>query len=65
MGTLPEQCCTLPPTETTYKPTGRTTQLAVNGKEYKLYTAGPEDSKHVLVGIYGKFLTRTPNHASL
>lgn len=53
MATLPEQCCTLPPTKTDYKPLGKTTKIIVENKEYDLYTAGPADSKYVLVGIYG------------
>ncbi|KAK4690387.1 hypothetical protein P7C71_g6389, partial [Lecanoromycetidae sp. Uapishka_2] len=49
---LPEQCCTLPPTKTAYTPLGRTTTIIVRGKSFPLYTTGPQESKHILVGIY-------------
>jgi len=59
--TLNEQCCTIPPFKSDYRPVGKTITLQVPGKEdLPVYVTGPEDSKTALIGIYDIFGTH-PN----
>jgi hypothetical protein len=54
MGSLPEQCCTLPPFKSDYQPVGEKFKIKVDGQsDLEIYTTGPSDAKTVLVGIYG------------
>lgn len=54
MTNLPEQCCTLPPFKSDYRPIGERTKIKVGEKYFDLYITGPNDSKHALVCIHGK-----------
>ncbi|CZR51328.1 uncharacterized protein PAC_01203 [Phialocephala subalpina] len=51
-----EQCCTIPPFKSDYKPVGRTITLQVpGGEDLPVYVTGSEGAKIALVGIYDIF----------
>ena len=54
MTSLPEQCCTLPPFKTDYKPVGERFMIKVEGQdELEIYSTGSSEAKVALVAIFG------------
>lgn len=54
MASLPEQCCTLPPFKTDYKPGGQRFKIKVEGQDdLEIYSTGPSEATTALVAIYG------------
>jgi hypothetical protein len=57
MGSLPDQCCDIPPFKSNYVPIGKRITLDVAGKTpIEVYMTGPSDGTHAIIGLYGTSL---------